>query len=153
VTALYEPALPGTPLPRAALDALNQWMWQLDDIVIPDARVWGGGDGVSFWVVPVVPDGAGPCAPATRLCVVAVPEDRRVTVVGAGGDAGAVHDRLVDAGYEVSSAAPPEIVRQERTAVYWDQRDVTRETTARVATIAGADDRFEIGGQRPSRPR
>lgn len=74
VTALMEPAQPGYPLPRAALDVLNEWMWQLDAIVEDGARFWGGGDGVSFWVVPVVPRGAARCAPATRVCVVAVPE-------------------------------------------------------------------------------
>jgi hypothetical protein len=74
ITALHEPAQPGNPLPRAALETLNWWVWQLDGIAVDGARHWGGGAGVDFWVVPVVPKGGGECAPATHVCVVAVPE-------------------------------------------------------------------------------
>jgi hypothetical protein len=234
VTALLEPAQPGLPLPDAALDVLNEWMWALDAIVVDGARYWGGGDGVDFWVVPVVPSGSARCAPATRVCVVAVPQvadadahcvlgrnrdgmdwrlgpllrDRavvygvvpdgidegqvtiggrsarveaglnviggvvpfpyrrgsdvrliregpltpepRVIVVGAGGDAGAAVARLTDAGYDATSGALREPAQQEGTAVYWDRRRVTREATARVAGVVGADDRFEAGNAPPA---
>jgi RNA polymerase sigma-70 factor (ECF subfamily) len=45
----------------------------LDGEPVADAaRYWGGGDGVDFWAVPVVPAGRSGCAPATRVCIVAV---------------------------------------------------------------------------------
>jgi hypothetical protein len=75
ITALHEPAQPSNALPRAALETLNWWTWQLDAIVPDGARYWGGADGVDFWIVPVVPKGGGECAPATHVCVVAVPHD------------------------------------------------------------------------------
>jgi hypothetical protein len=74
ITALNE-AQPGNPLPRAALETLNWWTWQLDAVVADGARYWGGEEGVDFWVVPVVPKRGGECAPATHVCVVAVPDD------------------------------------------------------------------------------
>jgi len=64
----------GLLLPLAARDLLRDWEWQLDAVVESGARLWGGGDGVEFWVVPVVPRGRAACAPADRVCVVAVPE-------------------------------------------------------------------------------
>jgi hypothetical protein len=75
IVVLDEPAQAGNPLPHAALETLNWWTWQLDAIVPDGARYWGRTDGVEFWVVPIVPKGGGECAPATHVCVVAVPND------------------------------------------------------------------------------
>jgi hypothetical protein len=238
ITALHEPAQPGYPLPRAALEVLNEWMGQLDAIVDDGARYWGGGDGVDFWVVPVVPRGSAACAPATRVCVIAVPErasadahcvlgrkpegadwrlgpliedraviygvvpdgvdgaqvtigdrtarveaglnviggvlpfpyrdgerprvelmtrgqgspDPRVAVVDAGGDAGAILDRLVRAGLETTGEVTAGVKPQERTVVYWWPERATREATARVAALVGADERQEVLRERAARP-
>jgi hypothetical protein len=73
VAVLRGAAQPGLLLPAAALDAVRQWDWQLDAIVDRRARFWGGGDEVGFWAVPVVPRGRAACAPATRVCILAVP--------------------------------------------------------------------------------
>jgi hypothetical protein len=77
VAALRRRAQPGQVVPEAALGVLRYWVPQIDAAVEDGARFWGGGDGVEFWVVPVVPRGQADCAPATRACVVAVPEDER----------------------------------------------------------------------------
>jgi hypothetical protein len=74
VAALEGPP-PGVPLPRSARSVLDDWEWQLGAPVESGARFWGEHDGVGFWVVPVEPLGGGTCAPASRLCVIAVPED------------------------------------------------------------------------------
>jgi hypothetical protein len=77
VTALErEPGSRGD-LPAAARDVLREWGWQLDAVVEAGARRWGGGDGVEYWAVPVVPRGDEGCAPASRVCIVAVPEHAR----------------------------------------------------------------------------
>jgi hypothetical protein len=66
-----------------------------------------------------------------------------VAVIAAGGD---VQGLLASAGYvTTSTSATP----QERTVVYWDQRRVTREETARIAGTVDADDRIEIRGGLP----
>jgi DNA-directed RNA polymerase specialized sigma24 family protein len=57
-------------LPRAAQEALVHW--PIEAIVEDGARYWGGGDGIDFWAVPVVPWGRPDCAPASRVCVVAI---------------------------------------------------------------------------------
>jgi RNA polymerase sigma-70 factor (ECF subfamily) len=57
-------------LPRAAHDALAHW--PIEAIHDGGARYWGGGDGIELWAVPVVPWGRPDCAPASRVCVVAV---------------------------------------------------------------------------------
>jgi hypothetical protein len=75
VAALSDVPEPGLPLPRAAREILDEWHSQLDAVVDDAARFWGGGDGVEFWVVPVVPYGEPECAPATAVCVVAVVTD------------------------------------------------------------------------------
>ena len=74
VAVLRRPADPAMVLPLAARDVLDEWRWQLDAIVEDGARFWGGGDGVEFWAVPVVPRAAEGCAPATGVCIVAVLE-------------------------------------------------------------------------------
>jgi hypothetical protein len=60
----------GVDLPQAAHDALRHW--QLDAVVEEGARYWGGERAVDFWAVPVVPRGRPKCAPASRVCIVAV---------------------------------------------------------------------------------
>jgi hypothetical protein len=77
VAVLRRPANDGPLLPRPALAVVREWQWQLDAIVEDGARFWGGGDGVEFWAVPVVPRAAEGCAPATGVCIVAVTEDQR----------------------------------------------------------------------------
>ena len=64
-------------LPRAAAAVLDEWGWQVDAVVEDRARFWGGGDGVDFWAVPVVPKGGRECAPASGVCIAAVPEHAR----------------------------------------------------------------------------
>ncbi len=71
VALLRDAPHPGVALPRPARDALGHW--PLDAVVEEGARFWGRrGGAVDFWAVPVVPRGAAQCAPATRVCVVAV---------------------------------------------------------------------------------
>jgi hypothetical protein len=77
VAVLRRPAEQGHVLPRAALDVMAEWRWQLDAVVEDRARFWGGGDGIEYWAVPIVPRSAHGCAPATGVCIVAVPEDTR----------------------------------------------------------------------------
>jgi Sigma-70 region 2 len=72
VALLRDNPQPSYELPQAAREALAHW--QLDAIVDDGARYWGGGGGVNFWAVPVVPRGRPDCAPATRVCVVAASE-------------------------------------------------------------------------------
>jgi hypothetical protein len=74
VAALAGEPETGVALPAAAREVLRDWQWQLDAVVERGARRWGGGDGVDYWAVPVVPVGREPCAPATRVCIVAVPQ-------------------------------------------------------------------------------
>jgi hypothetical protein len=76
VAALRESRQPSVVLPAAALGVVRAWAGRIDAAVDDGARFWGGADGVEYWVVPVVPSGEEPCAPATRVCVIAVPEDR-----------------------------------------------------------------------------
>jgi hypothetical protein len=75
IAALREQEQPSLVLPAAALGVVRAWAGRIDAAAAEEARLWGTRDGVDFWVVPVVPSGRGPCAPATRVCVVAVPED------------------------------------------------------------------------------
>ena len=77
VAVLRRPADEGPLLPRAARDAVEEWRWHLDTLAEAGARFWGGGDGLEFWAVPVVPRAAGRCAPASGVCIVAVTEDER----------------------------------------------------------------------------
>jgi hypothetical protein len=77
VGALSRPDEVGHPLPRAARELLREWGWQLDAVVLDQARFWGGGEDAEFWVVPVVPRSAEPCAPATGACIIAVTSDHR----------------------------------------------------------------------------
>jgi hypothetical protein len=72
---LREAEQPTLVLPADALDELREW--RIDAVVEDGARFWGERDGVDFWVVPVVPTGQERCAPATRVCVVAIPESAR----------------------------------------------------------------------------
>ena len=58
-------------LPRSAHDALTHW--PIEAIHDRGARYWGGVDGIDFWAVPVVPWGLADCAPASSVCVVAIP--------------------------------------------------------------------------------
>jgi hypothetical protein len=74
IAALRVQEQPSLVLPAAALGVVRAWAGRIDAAAADDARLWGTRDGVDFWVVPVVPSGRGPCAPATRVCVVAVPE-------------------------------------------------------------------------------
>ncbi len=76
VAVLRVPRQPSVVLPAAALGVVRAFAGRIDAVVDDGARFWGGGDGVEYWVVPVVPSGEEPCAPATRVCVIAVPEDR-----------------------------------------------------------------------------
>jgi hypothetical protein len=75
VALLRDAAQQGDTLPQAAREALGHW--QLDAVVEDGARFWGRSDTVEFWAVPVVPRGRAPCAPATRVCGVAVDERAR----------------------------------------------------------------------------
>jgi RNA polymerase sigma-70 factor (ECF subfamily) len=75
IAALREQEQPSLVLPAAALGVVRAWAGRIDAAAAEEARLWGTRDGVDFWVVPVVPSGRGPCAPASRVCVVAVPED------------------------------------------------------------------------------
>jgi hypothetical protein len=75
IVALREQEQPSLVLPAAALGVVRAWAGRIDAAAADDARLWGTRDGVDFWVVPVVLSGHGPCAPATRVCVVAVPQD------------------------------------------------------------------------------
>jgi len=72
VALLRDNPRPSPEFPQAARDALGHW--QLDAVVDEGARFWGGGEAVEFWAVPVVPRGRPECAPAARVCVVAVAE-------------------------------------------------------------------------------
>ena len=73
-------ALRGAPsdrvLPTAAVSRLGE-DGRIADVVERAARFWGAEAGVEFWVVPVVRAGEPGCAPADRVCVVAVPEATR----------------------------------------------------------------------------
>lgn len=64
-------------LPRAALDVMAEWRWQPTPSSRTAPRFWGGGDGIEYWAVPIEPRSAHGCAPATGVCIVAVPEDTR----------------------------------------------------------------------------
>ena len=70
-------ALRGPPgehvLPTAALSRMRE-DGRIADVVERGARLWDAGGGVEYWVVPVVADGKPACAPADRVCLVAVPE-------------------------------------------------------------------------------
>jgi hypothetical protein len=77
IPVLREQPDPGHLLPHAAAVALDEWRWQLDAVVESGARFWGGGDGVEFWAVPIVPRTKRECAAATGVCIVAVPESVR----------------------------------------------------------------------------
>jgi hypothetical protein len=74
-------ALRGEPderaqLPQAARQTLGVGSrYRFDGILTRSARFWGSAGGVEFWVVPVVARGSEWCAPANRVCVVAVPPD------------------------------------------------------------------------------
>jgi hypothetical protein len=70
VALLRNRSQPRDQLPTAAQDGLQHW--RLDAVVEEGARYWGGGRAVDFWAVPVVPRGGADCAPASRVCVVAV---------------------------------------------------------------------------------
>jgi hypothetical protein len=74
VAVLRDQPRPSHALPRAARDAFAEWEWSLDAVVESGARFWGRSVTVDFWAVPVVPRGAAECAPATRVCIVAVSE-------------------------------------------------------------------------------
>jgi hypothetical protein len=63
-------------LPMAALSRLRDDE-RIAEIVERGARHWGDDAGVEFWVVPVVPRGRRACAPASRVCIVAVHERSR----------------------------------------------------------------------------
>jgi DNA-directed RNA polymerase specialized sigma24 family protein len=72
---LRGPDQPTLVLPAAALGALREW--PIDAVAEDAARFWGTRDHIEFWVVPVVPGGQGRCAPASRVCVIAIPETAR----------------------------------------------------------------------------
>ena len=63
-------------VPTAALSSLRG-DGRIADVVERGARFWGADGGVEFWVVPVAPAGKPGCAPADRVCVVAVPDGAR----------------------------------------------------------------------------
>jgi DNA-directed RNA polymerase specialized sigma24 family protein len=75
VALLRVPAQPTLVLPAAALGVVRAWAGTIDAVVDDGARFWGSRDGVDYWVVPVVPSGQEACAPATEVCVVAIPEE------------------------------------------------------------------------------
>ncbi len=56
---LRAPAEAGQLLPRAALEVVREWEWQLDEIVTDGARFWGGGGEAEFWAVPGRPARGG----------------------------------------------------------------------------------------------
>ena len=66
-------------LPTAALSRLRE-DGRIADVVERGARFWGADAGVEFWVVPVVRAGKPGCAPADRVCLVAVPDGARAAV-------------------------------------------------------------------------
>jgi hypothetical protein len=70
VALLLDRPRTGEQLPRSAHEALVHW--PIEAVVDEGARYWGGDDGVDFWAVPVVPHGRPDCAPASRVCVVAI---------------------------------------------------------------------------------
>jgi DNA-directed RNA polymerase specialized sigma24 family protein len=73
VAALRQPPEEGRPAPEAAIEAVReQWRTSIDAVVEDGARFWGNDGGVDFWTVPVVRLGSRRCAPANRVCVVAV---------------------------------------------------------------------------------
>ena len=77
----------------------------------------------------------------------------RVGVVGAGGDARAMLERLVDAGYEPLRAIGLGVKRQPRTVVYWRPRRATLAEAAAVARAAGAAELIRIASaERTPRP-
>ena len=131
---LREPDQPTLVLPAAALGALRDW--PIEAVVEDGARFWGGTEDVDFWVVPVVPGGQERCAPATRVCVVAVPGAARA-------DAQCVLAR--DPGDEVWRVGPllpdsaaiygvvPEGVSRARVTI----GDVTGDVEARGGVVAG----------------
>jgi LytR cell envelope-related transcriptional attenuator len=73
VAALRRPREEGRPPPGAAIEAVReQYRTSIDAVVEHGARFWGSDGGVEFWTVPVVRLGSRRCAPANRVCVVAV---------------------------------------------------------------------------------
>jgi hypothetical protein len=67
------PEKAGHLLPRAAVEALRHYKRAITE---PAARFWGGGGDVEWWAVPVVPyEVQDTCAPATEVCVVAIPRE------------------------------------------------------------------------------
>ena len=131
---LRDPEQPTLVLPAAALGALRDW--PIEAVVEERARFWGSAEDVDFWVVPVVPGGQDPCAPASRVCVVAVPG-------AALADAQCVLAR--DPGDEVWRIAPllpdnaaiygvvPDGVTRARVTI----GDVTGDVDARGGVVAG----------------
>jgi hypothetical protein len=82
-----------------------------------------------------------------------IPPPPRVGVVGAGGDARAMLERLVDAGYEPLRAIGLGVKRQPRTVVYWRPRRATRAEAAAVSRAAGAAELIRIeSAERTPRP-
>ena len=77
VALLRDHPQPSPTLPQSARDAVREWGPRLDAVVADGARYWGRDGSVDFWAVPVVPRGLPDCAPASRVCVVAVPEGSR----------------------------------------------------------------------------
>jgi DNA-directed RNA polymerase specialized sigma24 family protein len=63
-------------LPAAALSTLREDR-RIAEAVERGARFWGEAGGVEFWVVPVVAAARPTCAPADRVCVVALPDGGR----------------------------------------------------------------------------
>jgi hypothetical protein len=92
VTALYGAPQEGFTPGRAATQAIVERSG-VDAIAFDAARHWGGGDGVDFWVVPVVV-GGDPCAPATHVCVVAESEQGAAALCAAGAEPGAAKWRI-----------------------------------------------------------
>jgi hypothetical protein len=71
VAALRQPPAPGANVPRAVLAAVPGR--PLEDA----ARIAGGGDEITYWVVPLS-EGGAPCAPGDRACVVPERDGRTV---------------------------------------------------------------------------
>jgi DNA-directed RNA polymerase specialized sigma24 family protein len=90
---------------------------------------------------------------AVRLIRRAAPAPPRVGIVDAGGDAEAMRDRLIAAGYEPLGAIVPGVKRQSRTVAYWRPRLATLAEAAAVARAAGAAELIRIANaERTPRP-
>jgi hypothetical protein len=87
---------------------------------------------------------ADSAAPEVEVDYAEIEGAPRVGVVGGGGEAIDIADRLMRAGFATTGSVTPGVTPQPRTTLYWWPGRVSREDAARVAAVIGADERVRV---------